>query len=618
MAVIDEGIDFSHPDLSGQQWVNSGEIAGNGWDDDGNGYVDDINGWDFYNWDRTVYDSYDGDTHGTHVAGTIAANLNGQGVVGVAPKVKVMSLKICGPDGCDIAGAIDALSYAAWEGVPVANASWGGPGYSQALKDAIDYSDLLFVAAAGNGGADGVGDNNDYYPDYPASYTSPNILSVAAIDNRGYFAGFSNYGPASVDISAPGVDIASTYAGGGHVWMSGTSMAAPHATGVAALVASADPTLTPIQIKAALMSTGKASPYTSGWTVTGKIIDAYAAVSSVAPAPSDTTPPSGTVKINSGATYTNNVLVNVSAPATDDASGVSSICVSNGGEYCYLYSYAPDFAWDLSDPDIGGSTTNGARHVDVWWQDGAGNWSDAVSDTIVLDTVLPTVAAPTHALISNSTLGTSTVPIKVSWSGSDATSGVAKYQAQQRRYVSGAWQVWSSMTSGTTAKSLTRQLAPGRYQFQVRAQDRAGNWSGWKPGVAFTVAAYDQSSTVSAGKVSYGGTWSGQSHSSHYGGSVRHSSTKGATASFSFTTGKQVAWVAPKGANRGYAHVYLDGSKVATVNLYYSSTLYRRAVFVRGGLNPSVTHTLKVYVSGTKPSSSSGTRVDVDAFVVIR
>ncbi len=292
---------------------------------------------------------------------------------------------------------------------------------------------------------------------------------------------------------------------------------------------------------------------------------------------------------------------------------MSNICVSNDGNSCHLYSYAPEFTWDLSDPDVGGSAGNGTRRVWVWWQDWAGNWSDVVSDTIVLDTVLPTVAAPTHALISNSTLGTSTVPIKVSWSGSDATSGVAKYQAQQRRYVSGAWQAWSSVTTGTTAKSLTRQLAPGRYQFQVRAQDRAGNWSGWKPRVAFTVATYDQSS-----KVSYSGTWSGQSHSSHYGGSVRHSSTKGATASFSFTTGKQVAWVAPKGANRGYAHVYLDGSKVATVNLYYSSTLYRRAVFVRGGLNPSVTHTLKVYVSGTKPSSSSGTRVDVDAFVVIR
>ncbi len=303
VAVIDEGIDFSHPDLSGQQWVNPDEIAGNGWDDDGNGYVDDINGWDFYNWDNTVYDSYDGDAHGTHVAGTIAAKLDGQGVVGVAPNVKIMSLKFLGPDGGWDSDAISAIEYAAREGVKISNNSWGGGDYNQALKDAIDNCGCLLVAAAGNGGADGIGDNNDYYPDYPASYTSPNILSVAAVDNQGNLADFSNYGPASVDISAPGVGIASTYPEGEYVWMSGTSMAAPHATGVAALVASLNPTLTATEIKSALLNTGKASPYTSGWTVTGKMLDAYAAVTSIAPAPSDTTSPSGTVKISSGATY---------------------------------------------------------------------------------------------------------------------------------------------------------------------------------------------------------------------------------------------------------------------------------------------------------------------------
>ncbi len=366
------------------------------------------------------------------------------------------------------------------------------------------------------------------------------------------------------------------------------------------------------------MATGKAAPETFGWTVTGTIVDAYAAVTSVTPATSDTTPPSGTVQINSGFAYTNRVRVNISAPATDNASEVSNMCVSNDGKTCRLFSYAPQLAWDLSDPDVGGSTANGPRSVYVSWRDWAGNWSEPVPDSIVLDTVQPTVTAPTELLVNNSALGASTVPVRVTLSGSDATSGIARYQLQVKRYASGAWGSWQWVTSATTSRSLTREFAPGTYQLQPRAQDRAGNWSTWAPGRAFTVAAYDQTSTASAGKVSYVGTWSSQSLTSHYGGSVHYASARGTKATFTFTGGRQVAWVAPKGTNRGYAHVYLDGVAVATVRLYSSSAMYRRAVFVRGGLDPSVTHALTVYVPGTKPSTSTGTRVDVDAFVVLR
>ncbi|QIN80182.1 S8 family serine peptidase [Rubrobacter marinus] len=219
VAVIDDGVDFTHPDLASRKWVNPGESGGgketNRRDDDRNGYVDDVNGWDFANNDNTVHDSRL-DSHGTHVAGTIAASVNGGGVVGVAPNVKIMALNFLGtgPNSGSVSSAIRAIQYAKSKGVRISNNSWGGTVYNQALKDAIDASGQLFVAAAGNGGADQIGDDNDgAAPAYPASYTSPNILSVAAVENTGGMASFSNYGATSVDISAPGVSILSTIPG---------------------------------------------------------------------------------------------------------------------------------------------------------------------------------------------------------------------------------------------------------------------------------------------------------------------------------------------------------------------------------------------------------------------
>ena len=210
VAVIDDGVDFTHPDLKDRAWKNPGESGSgketNGVDDDSNGKVDDVNGWDFYYDDKTVHDPGE-DAHGTHVSGTLAASVNGEGVVGVAPKIQIMALKFLGPNGGYTSDAIDALGYAKSKGAKISNNSWGGGAFSQALKDAIEASDQLFVAAAGNGGQD----NDTYYePLYPASYDSTNILSVAATDNQGKLGYFSNWGATSVDISAPGVSILSS------------------------------------------------------------------------------------------------------------------------------------------------------------------------------------------------------------------------------------------------------------------------------------------------------------------------------------------------------------------------------------------------------------------------
>lgn len=261
--------------------------------------------------------------------------------------------------------------------------------------------------------------------------------------------------------------------------------------------------------------------------------------------------------------------------------------------------------------------TDGTHSLTATAYDAAGN-NEGSSPVTVTVSNPPVTSAPVHSFTANTQLGTSTMPVNIAWSGSDTGSGIATYQVQQRKYGSTAWGAWGTVTSGTTARTLALQLAAGRYQFQVRAVDKADNWSAWKPGADFTVAAYQENSTATVGKVSYAGIWTRDALSGAYGGYTTSASASGRSATFTFTGGRQVAWVAPRANNRGYAHVYLDGVKVATVNLYAASAQARQVVFARTGLNPTATHTLKVYVPGTKPSASSGTRVDVDAFVVVR
>ncbi len=617
VAVIDTGTDFSHPDLAGRQWVNPGESDGgketNGVDDDKNGYIDDVNGWDFYNKDASVYDSVDGDKHGTHVAGTIAANQNGQGIVGMAPNVKVMALKFLGPNGGYTSDAVRAIEYAKNKGVKISNNSWGGGGYSQALKDAIEASGSLFVAAAGNSGVD-----TDSSPSYPGAYDSPNILSIAAIDNQGKLASFSNYGSISVDISAPGVSILSTLPGGTYGWMSGTSMAAPHATGAAALVASLSPGVLadPTGLKALLMDTGKTAPLTTGKTATGRMIDARAALGSGGPA--DTESPSGTVNINDGATYTNTTLVNLAVPAADSGSGVSEVRISNSGDtsngllsFGKTFAYTTPISWNLADSTTGGSGANGMRTVYVQWGDKAGNWSQVGSDTIVLDTVAPVASPPVQRFVVPSQLGTTLIPVRLNWSATDTTAGIARYQLQQS--TNGGTYADVALPSATTS-SLTRSLTPTyTYRFRVRAQDRAGNWSAWAYGPGFKVEAYQESSTV----LRFTGTWTTAKLTAAYGGALRYASAGGNQVSLTFK-GRNVALVARRSAGSGQAGIYLDGNYLTKVDLYSSTVLQRQVVFTQDGLDPSVSHTLEVRVLGTKNTSSTGTRVDIDAFVVLR
>ena len=258
VAVIDTGVDISHPDLRDNVWTNPGELPGNRVDDDQNGYVDDVHGWDFRNDDNSVYDG-PADDHGTHVAGTIAGvGGNGVGVTGVSWDSQVMPVKFLGADGGLVSDAVAALDYAVDNGARISNNSWGGGGYSRTLHDAIARAaarEHLFVAAAGNGGGDGLGDNVDVTAEYPAGYDSPSVVSVAATDSSDRLADFSNYGVGGVDLAAPGVAILSTLPAGSYGRYSGTSMATPHVSGAAALLLARDPALGAAAVKDRLLST---------------------------------------------------------------------------------------------------------------------------------------------------------------------------------------------------------------------------------------------------------------------------------------------------------------------------------------------------------------------------
>ncbi len=279
VAVTDTGADLSHPDLAPNAWVNAGEVAGNGVDDDRNGFVDDINGWNFFSNNNRFFENASDDFHGTHVSGTIgAAGNNGIGVAGVAWRVKLVSLKFIGRRNGDLEGtedgAVRAINYATAlrkQGVNLRaiNASWGGAEKAQALRDAIataGQEGILFVNSAGNGGDDGSGDDIDQKPDYPAAWSKEisSMISVAALDRSDSVPLYSNYGHLSVDVAAPGGvcscpagGIFSTVPGGRYAYLSGTSMAAPHVTGIAALLWSVDSTLTPAQVKQRIIRTAQ-------------------------------------------------------------------------------------------------------------------------------------------------------------------------------------------------------------------------------------------------------------------------------------------------------------------------------------------------------------------------
>ncbi len=322
VADIDTGMLLNHEDLAPNLWVNSGEIANNGIDDDGDGFIDDVNGWDFFYNDSNPNDDPGGPGgHGTHTAGTIgAAGNNALDVVGVNWSVKIMPIKIYSTLGTDSTSAIlvNAYNYVRMmkkRGVNIraTNNSYGSCGeacgYDQATKDAIDAlgdAGVVNVFAAGNEGSD-----NDITPFYPAYYNSPSIIAVAASTSTDTKAGFSNWGLTSVDLAAPGQGILSTYnsSNSATATLSGTSMATPHVTGAVALLSAYNPALGVASLKATILNTVDPVAAFSGLVKTGGRLNVDRALrnetvcSFNTPQPSITAPTKGgvfTVSVTAG------------------------------------------------------------------------------------------------------------------------------------------------------------------------------------------------------------------------------------------------------------------------------------------------------------------------------
>jgi subtilisin family serine protease len=326
VATIDTGVNYLHPDLGQNMWSNPDEIDDNGLDDDGNGYVDDVFGIDAVNDDT---DPMDDNGHGTHTAGIIGARgNNGVGVVGVAWQTSLVACKFLDAQGNgNDADAIECFDYVLalkqrGVNVRVTNNSWGAPRGAQpatVLQNAIDAvgaAGILNVFSAGNAGT-----NNDTQPLDPASFDSPSIVAVAASDESDGRASFSNYGLTSVDLAAPGATILSTYQSS-YAFSSGTSMAAPHVAGAAALMAARNPSISVATTKAVLMQTADIVPAWAGLSASAGRLNLFNAVASaggnVLPAVSITGPAAGS-------SFPRSTTVPVEATATDSDGTIASV-----------------------------------------------------------------------------------------------------------------------------------------------------------------------------------------------------------------------------------------------------------------------------------------------------
>jgi subtilisin family serine protease len=334
IASLDTGVDKNHEDLVGNIWINPGEIAGNGVDDDNNGFIDDVNGWDFIQNDNNPADDH---SHGSHTMGTSAAKgNNGKGVAGVTWTASIMIVKVCNQFGsCPSSATIQGIDYSTDNAARVSSNSWGGGGFNQSMKDAIDRADqagILFSAAAGNNSR-----NTDLNPFYPASYDNPNIVSVAAMDRFWNKSGFSNYGATTVDLGAPGSSIYSTTPNNGYGNKSGTSMACPHVTGAIAYIMGFNPTLPHLDYKQIILDAVEPNEAMAGRSVTGGVLNLKKALDLTPPLdiPEENDPPVA----DAGGPYKGRAF----QPITFDGSGSFDPDEQELGDFVSTYT------WDFGD-----------------------------------------------------------------------------------------------------------------------------------------------------------------------------------------------------------------------------------------------------------------------------
>ena len=462
VGIIDTGLDRNHPDLKDNIWVNPGEVAADGKDNDGNGYIDDVYGWDFVYRDNDPSDVHG---HGTHTAGTIGARGNNAlGIAGVNWQVKLVGLKFLSDTGSGAtSNAVLAIQYATKMGIAISNNSWGGGGYSQALYDAIDASksvNHVFVAAAGNNTT-----NNDMTPHYPSSYLNDNLIAVASIASGDAISSFSNYGATSVDIGAPGTSIYSTLPDNRYASWSGTSMATPHITGAVALLKAIHPEWSYAQLREAILKTARPIAALSGKTVTGGTLDLAAAVKYE---PDGAVPdaPNGL----SATTKSSSEIVLTWADNADDETGYHiERSVNNGSDFTHIASVAANVT-TFTDTALAASTPYVYR-VHAMNLSGDSGFSNTASATTAAVTAKPATPTLNTPLVSGKT-------VTLSWGDVPSESGyeLGRSNYNTSKKTCNALGVVQSLPANTTQTTEVRNK--GTYCYAVRAFN-SGGISGW-------------------------------------------------------------------------------------------------------------------------------------------
>jgi subtilisin family serine protease len=471
VAVIDEGVDFSHSELSPNFWTNPNDPV-DGIDNDGNGYIDDVHGWNFLGDNNQIYDSKPNrDKHGTHVSGTIGAKGgNGSGIAGVNWNVQIISGKFLGTRGGDTLAAAEAIDYfvdlKSRQSINLVaiNASWGGGGYSQTLHDSIiraAKAGILFCAAAGNDGL-----NNDVTASYPcnmdatkgtstetaASYN--NVISVAAIDSTGALASWSNYGLKMVHIGAPGVQILSTLPGLQLGYMSGTSMATPHVTGAVALYASTHPGASAAAIRQAIISAATTTPSLVGFTTTGARLNVSQIIVPLAA-------PSGLVATAGDAS----VDLTWSA-VTGATSYVVKRGATSGGPYTVIATVAGTTYTDTT-------VSNGSNYFYV--VAAASSTETSPNSTEVSATPLAPPAPPAPPAAPGNLAGQATYATRIQISWSDNSNNETAFKVFRCIGTSNPYSLIATLPANTTTFTNSNLNSGSLYSYKVVASNAVGD-----------------------------------------------------------------------------------------------------------------------------------------------
>ena len=411
VGMVDSGIDYNHPDLNDNIWVNTLEVPGNNIDDDANGFIDDVRGWDWWG-DAASPGAGDNNpadqsSHGTHTAGTVGAEgNNAQGVTGVNWDVTLIALKIGGP-GSAVSGAaaVSAMNYVLAlknrinqpVNVKVTNHSWGGGGFDGFMNAAIAShaaAGIITVCAAGNNGS-----NNDSLPFYPASYNQPNNISVGNHTRFNQRNGGSNFGANTVHLFAPGTDILSTVPGGGYSSaFTGTSMSAPHVTGTVALLYAAAPGASYTSVRSAILQGVDTSPNYSGLCTTSGRLNTRTALNILASIPSAPAQPDLDAGSDNGQ-FNNDNLTNDNTPTFTGtgATAGNTIQILANGVQVGSGPVAGNGTWSVTTSAL----TDGVKSFTARQANASGASGDSTALSVTIDTVAPTVSAPLFAYFQN-------------------------------------------------------------------------------------------------------------------------------------------------------------------------------------------------------------------------